>query len=537
MADDEYMLGPATPVERLPAEVMTDVLEYVDISVRVKLASCNTRLEQLVYRDCPSLWVDLDLSNRDFHEWRLDTFLRQIKAREVTRSLCLRGCKSRTGWEQLMPLRRSQVLERIDVRGWAYPVPNPDRLLNILRTTFPYSLTDVRFPKFQPQRQANKVDRFLKKLRAKNFQSAREQGLLCHACQGAVADEHLVATDTGYPGIYCGACRNSFCRRHGCTMGVTVCTSCNDPFCDDCDEIRVCLLCERNVCKVCGRNRTCDTCHSYRCGRCTVVHVCSICKKAECFTCDELDIRKCWKCENFFCPDCQKVSSCNHCGSYTCSTCADVNHCPGCEEHFCSRCSEQGISCSCGIPLCPRGMVCDIHNTVSCKRCHGTGTCDGCNCSCEIVSRCNGCGKSYCDACSSFLECQTCRGSFCTICYPSVGENSVFTCNGCNATQKCDCCNESVRSTLVNDCNGCHGRFCQSCRGIEVCGACSKAFCNDECGFMEHCEICETNFCGDCETVIRCTWCGKASCENCKLLDGFCLMCEAPPSKKTKVFK
>jgi hypothetical protein len=62
--------GEATKMEQLPVETLTHALKLLDISSRVKLASCNHTLQQRVYRECSEAWkklkfydrTDLDLS-------------------------------------------------------------------------------------------------------------------------------------------------------------------------------------------------------------------------------------------------------------------------------------------------------------------------------------------------------------------------------------------------------------------------------------------------------------------------------------------
>ena len=107
-------------MEELPPELMVKVLAFTDIPTRTKLALCSLSLQQRVYRDCPQVWTNVDLSySYNITDLGLSRFLTRINAKEVTKTLDLNYCRHLRG-SGLMPIRNSRVLEHVDLRRtWA----------------------------------------------------------------------------------------------------------------------------------------------------------------------------------------------------------------------------------------------------------------------------------------------------------------------------------------------------------------------------------------------------------------------------------
>ena len=104
-------------MEELPPGLMVKVLAFSDIPTRTKLALCSLSLQQRVYRDCPQVWTNVDLSTySDMTDLDLSRFLTRINAKQVTKTLDLKTCNQLRG-TGLMPIRNSRVLEYIDLRS------------------------------------------------------------------------------------------------------------------------------------------------------------------------------------------------------------------------------------------------------------------------------------------------------------------------------------------------------------------------------------------------------------------------------------
>ncbi len=75
-------------MEQLPVEALTHALKLLDISSRVKLASCNHTLQQRVYRE--EAWKKLKFyDSSHLTDLDLSRLLIRVNAREVTEVLCL----------------------------------------------------------------------------------------------------------------------------------------------------------------------------------------------------------------------------------------------------------------------------------------------------------------------------------------------------------------------------------------------------------------------------------------------------------------
>lgn len=103
----------------LPVDLLMRMLGFVNIPDQLQLAACSTMLEKLLFEDCTSLWETIDLS---FHaSWEqqgnltdsvLANLLVKVNARNLTKSLDIRGCRNIEG-RGLKPLRFSRVLEQV----------------------------------------------------------------------------------------------------------------------------------------------------------------------------------------------------------------------------------------------------------------------------------------------------------------------------------------------------------------------------------------------------------------------------------------
>jgi len=103
-------------MEQLSTDALTHVLSFLDIPARVKLARCNTTVQQRVYQECQQAWVVIDFGNsRRLTDYQLSRLFIRVNARQVTKELLLHGCDGIQG-SGLTPLRNSRVFERVQDR-------------------------------------------------------------------------------------------------------------------------------------------------------------------------------------------------------------------------------------------------------------------------------------------------------------------------------------------------------------------------------------------------------------------------------------
>lgn len=97
-------------LQSIPEELLKKIVSFGDVRSNVLLAACSSSFRRVVYRDCPSAWVDIDfgkvsqvarLSDADLH-----ALLTNVNALTGTTSLSLMGCASIRG-RGLEPLREN----------------------------------------------------------------------------------------------------------------------------------------------------------------------------------------------------------------------------------------------------------------------------------------------------------------------------------------------------------------------------------------------------------------------------------------------
>jgi hypothetical protein len=119
-------------LEELPIDIMVKVLDFTDLTTKVKLAGCNSTLQNRVYRECSLAWQSIRFPlSRILTDENVSRLLTRVNAREVTKSLDLSFCPSIEG-RGLLPLRNSRVLETVDIRG----TKGPTRMIRGLSCRF-----------------------------------------------------------------------------------------------------------------------------------------------------------------------------------------------------------------------------------------------------------------------------------------------------------------------------------------------------------------------------------------------------------------
>lgn len=565
----------ASPFERLPPDVVVCVLEFVDLPVRVKVASCNSRLRKLVYADCRKLWFDIDLSNQEIVDSQLWSLLKQVHAKEVTRKLRLINCFLLDG-TGLEPLRHSRVLTHFDMRGCDNSFQTIK--VDILKTMIPHSLFDIRLPLTLNHPNFPKYGRvamqFLRSLRAAKLQQTRQVQIACHACQDSVAGDRRQIISNITPADRCATCENYFCRKGSCMVDVRECLGCAVASCEGCGDVRRCDKCSHSYCKYCDDTSTCDICKIHKCDSCAEIDTCSICKTNLCDECDG-DLEFCEKCEAWFCGECRTVQLCDLCGYLYCKTCGDPTceccgisscsdcrtcgdptcescsncrmandqstYCLGCHRYYCPECSHNALkpisSCSCGARLCEMCRISsrdneedDLSRDLEEEECRGCHICGKGYCECvEVVHTCHDCERSFCEKCDEVRYCKDCpflryRCNACWCAKKGIrlcDRCNEHYCGGCQDLAKCSFCGEFHCDTCSSfvQCILCQGLHCQRCRsasGTDSVHSGSEFSCTG-CKLTLRCNSCHTRVLSS--LVNQCTACRGLFCKGCRTLD------------------
>lgn len=407
----------ASRMEKVHPDIMVSILQFVTLPDRVRLASCSTLLQTLIYNACTALWVDIDFEAVEDRQMTLRltdqmlaSLLQRVNAQKVTESLNLRRCVNLRGMG-LKPLRYSRVLERVellerlDLRCYDM---DKEIAIRILRTMIPYNLFQVHFfrhyfftGKKGFSEHTRGTTKFLRDLRAAKLQQALEQNIACSSCQEAVVDKsQQVVTDvTGVPSHKCAECKHHFCRRGSCPVSLKDCYTCLDAHCSDCGLFaNQCDGCTNSLCTKCYDVASCDACNKRFCQyKCNGVVQCSCCDKRLCNRCNRREqgdvVAYCFKCGSVVCRDCREVFYCWTCSGDVCEECAEFQQCDSCaltkcKDHFevtyleccgemaCTACvtphlcdgSLDSLWTFHGVEVETCGMCCEVCNTMRSKK-------------------------------------------------------------------------------------------------------------------------------------------------------------------------
>ena len=379
-------------MEELPVDALTHCLLFMNISTRIKLASLNKTMQRRVYEECEQAWVSIDLSTFPFNnrlsDLDLSRLLEKVNAREVTKILNFQGCVKLRG-NGLMPLRKSRVLERVDLRWSTADNSDPMPFLSVLRWSSPYHLTDVRLLVNSEGFKSVAFTEFLRFLRGAQSIRTQEQGTVCASCQQHVWEraKQTIPFRHGLPMSCCSGCKKMFCRRASCPVSVRECSFCLFTFCEDCNVVSQCDYCGKAFCNMmCELMYTCDKCKKMSCHTCGSIVACSCCMEYN--TCQDCGIPSdAPSCEGkcFFCQSCStsdSATTCAACNSPICSFCTWYQQCCGCKKKFCDK---EG----CRIKDC---------ESIGCTMSY-CGDCGDHRVACEHIKWCEDCGEMYAEAC------------------------------------------------------------------------------------------------------------------------------------------
>lgn len=231
MASSPLSTMHASLIESMPSDIIVKILEYAELRATVLLASRSNVMQNIVFQQCESSWVNIDFDGHSaisrpmrLTDTMLASLLVRVNARKITQSLTLFRTEKLRGFG-LAPLILSQKLQslRLDPRE-ANDAFDTSIVLPILRTMIPYNLFYVRFGSWKLLRLLHgppidlNVAHFLSDLRTAKLKQARVQQTKCNCCQQAVTSEgcHLVAERTGPPSTRCETCQHHFCRSASC---------------------------------------------------------------------------------------------------------------------------------------------------------------------------------------------------------------------------------------------------------------------------------------------------------------------------------
>lgn len=441
----------------------------MDFRELVMLASCDTYLQNLLFRDLSVLWEHIDLGHcRECESWTdkmLHFFLERVNAQAVTKTLLLQGVSVKG--LGLIPLMNSRILETIDLRVKREIDDGLDVTVSskVLRSMLPFNLQKVEINRGRsPLYQDFALGSVLTQLVLKETNKLTSQGSQCSSCHCILVEQLrdiVHATNVPPHQLRCFDCNKLTCRpwtsSNKCAS-LRSCWRCDERVCSDCGD--KCAMCQRHTCTSCESPPSCALCHDKVCDR----HI-------------------------FFC---------NGCSTTCCEACLESPEnkwtgCDCCDNLFCESCEEQIKTCS--------DSHCDTKICADCQQADACGTCSGCNklfCingwSDCISWPCSLCEKRFCEACeqsdaknTNVLHCETCEEQFCGAC------RDVCECSSCKWWE-CDDCYSSWTS-----CSSCEKKFCQGCNEhstIVSCGICETSVCSDCSRFCLKCL--DTPFCSDC---------------------------------------
>lgn len=196
-------------LEQLPVEIMVELLHFMDLPSRLKLARCNSALSRQILRESLGAWEIIDCfellgpsSRKVMTDNDLSSLLTRVNAREVTKGLVLDGCRSILG-SGLSPLRLSTVLEYVTLRD-TLASENPAPFLWNLHPSLSRCLEYVVLPNECMKNPSQQVLDFHQSLRQAKMDRMKLESTRCACCNGQIIDEKMQLTPSrlGVPARY-----------------------------------------------------------------------------------------------------------------------------------------------------------------------------------------------------------------------------------------------------------------------------------------------------------------------------------------------
>lgn len=395
-----------SPFEQLPVDVLTNVLEYMNLAERIQLFQLNTTILRRVSRECTTLWENISLRGcsdeqvEAITDQQFSALLVRVDARHVTKWLelyddLIQWMPPNFLGPALEPLRHSRVLEYVSIAGHEL---NTEVVYGILRTCIPFRLYKVKVER-RGQDINEEGQQFSRDLEAAQHTRQRylqtiEDHIKCSTCNQLVAskEDQIIPQVFGMPSFRCSGvwCEYGYyCRRASCLGATRHCGKCGRLVCSMCFGLDTCSLCKVSFCENCKNVKECRVCEVETCSDCNPVTTCVAVSENADFECENKNL-----CSR--CVEQRGVSyyECCGCGGACCNECqADgLIQCTGCQGGFCQDCGWNKVR-QCASTSC-NSTRCDECGVVSCSVCHEQ-VCDAC-----IVRR-RGRSKPVCRDCAS----------------------------------------------------------------------------------------------------------------------------------------
>lgn len=373
-----------SPIQQAPTGLLRNMVEFLNLGDRMRLARCSTSMLRKITKETPSLWTSISfatspgMQRAKLTDDMVSSLLTRVNAHQVTKSVDLTNCARFEG-TALEPLRGSRVLERISIDGGG--VNDLISTYDILRTCIPYNLSSVNLPEAMNSDAEAQFHRDLEAGRHSMQRYLQGKDIKCRECSQPVVDKHeqVIPQVFGMPSRQCSKCCTYACGKASCSLKLTHCGQCGSMSCNTCADGPVqCGLCRVSYCKLCKPVAKCKRCDELYCKGCRVVATCRFCNLGLCNLCLEREGIVyseciCEDCTAMACSDCSRnhMSNCHGCRDTFDNDCAldALNFCESCDERFCEDCLKP---CVCGLV---------------CASCQGK------------FPRCSDCGYNVCTDC------------------------------------------------------------------------------------------------------------------------------------------
>lgn len=335
-------------LERLPSSLMEQICEYIGLRDTWRLTRCNKALERLITRDCTSLWRHIDFSKLS-HKIRVDTLtdkmlanvLSKVNSQQyVTTHLILNECYRLDG-SGLRPLQHSTSLESVQMIAIRYSSVASwivNTISRMLEVPMSHNLMDIALARNSTGRGWGEArHRLMQKLRARNYERAKEANTKCKHCQTPVvpvsSDGEPIDGSAMKLSTRCFDCHSFVCqmqRNGACPYPLFDCAGCDGSYCEACETINVCSKCAKYYCS-CSPLEVCTGCDEEFCTNCErIMFDCDECDRHTCSACSvEIHVEQCPRCSRMLCSECDDFVACECCHKRLCSDCKGL--------HFCSE--------------------------------------------------------------------------------------------------------------------------------------------------------------------------------------------------------
>eukprot|EP00956_Cyclotella_meneghiniana_P014666 scaffold22086_cov71-Cyclotella_meneghiniana.AAC.7 len=327
----------------LPGDILQEsVLPLLDLHSLVKFSTCSAQCGKIVFNDSPvERWGEIRFCDGvtpcTINDRQLRAFLCKINAKENTHTISLIGCPNVKG-TGLEPLRRSQVLQDIDMRnigtlpykGEQGAQYGPSSLRHIHVFNILYSILEemrlsrrnvmvLRRLAFRLHLDPANTNPTIKAL----FE--QRESLWSRWNPSRRRQTSSLSDDVTY--FFCMGPRCEINPKPDIQYPVQSCFTCKSQYCHDCaPQLMECSVCDHKYCNDCAMPPTCLECTANKCQWCANITQCSGCKK-QC--CASHGFESCGKCNKDFCLDCTEDG--------------ELLFCVVCNMHYCGDECHKGV--------------------------------------------------------------------------------------------------------------------------------------------------------------------------------------------------